>query len=315
MKDFKSVKKDFKSLFKDSRDALFIASGSGIILDVNQACLDMFGFSRVESLGKNVRDFYFRSEKPDILWEELQKNGSIKDFEKALQRKDGKQIYCLVSANIRKNRAGDILAIQGIIHDITGRKEVEDMLQKERNFISAILETTGALVVILDVDGRFLRLNHSFEKTTDYSIQDLIGEPFGKIITGPEELKSFKSIFNQVNSGNSPREFKCKIKTSSGKERLVVWSITALSQNDSVPEYIIISGIDITQLQQALNEVKTLSGLLPICARCKKVRDDSGYWSQIEEYIKEHSEADFSHGICPDCSRELYPDVFNRKKK
>ncbi len=57
----------------------------------------------------------------------------------------------------------------------------------------------------------------------------------------------------------------------------------------------------IAQLRQAISEVKTLSGLLPICATCKNVRDDEGYWTQIETYIRDHSEADFSHGICPDC--------------
>jgi len=64
-----------------------------------------------------------------------------------------------------------------------------------------------------------------------------------------------------------------------------------------------------SQLQQSLAEVKTLKGLLPICASCKKVRDDHGFWSQIESYISRHSDAQFTHGICPDCSKRLYPDV------
>lgn len=63
------------------------------------------------------------------------------------------------------------------------------------------------------------------------------------------------------------------------------------------------------ELQQALFDVKRLSGLLPICANCKKVRDDKGYWKQIEEYISEHSDADFSHGICPECLVKLYPGI------
>ncbi|MBI5248725.1 MAG: response regulator [Desulfomonile tiedjei] len=64
----------------------------------------------------------------------------------------------------------------------------------------------------------------------------------------------------------------------------------------------------ITELQQALVEVKKLSGLLPICASCKRIRDDKGYWRQIEAYIRDHSEADFSHGICPKCVKEFYPE-------
>ncbi len=61
------------------------------------------------------------------------------------------------------------------------------------------------------------------------------------------------------------------------------------------------------ELQNALTEVKLLSGLLPICASCKKIRDDKGYWNQIESYIQQHSEAEFSHSICPDCIKTLYP--------
>lgn len=61
-------------------------------------------------------------------------------------------------------------------------------------------------------------------------------------------------------------------------------------------------------LEAALAKVKLLSGLLPICAACKKIRDDEGYWQQVEVYIKEHSEAEFSHGICPDCLERLYPE-------
>lgn len=64
----------------------------------------------------------------------------------------------------------------------------------------------------------------------------------------------------------------------------------------------------IVELKDALRKVKTLSGLLPICASCKKIRDDNGYWNQIESYIKTHSEADFSHSICPDCAKRIYPD-------
>ncbi len=67
--------------------------------------------------------------------------------------------------------------------------------------------------------------------------------------------------------------------------------------------------------REALDEVKILSGLLPICASCKKIRDDKGYWNQIETYIRDHSEAAFSHSICPECAKKLYPDLLNEEKQ
>jgi len=66
----------------------------------------------------------------------------------------------------------------------------------------------------------------------------------------------------------------------------------------------------ITHLQEALAKIKTLSGFLPICASCKMIRDDQGYWNEIEAYIRDHSEADFSHSICPDCAKKLYPELY-----
>ncbi len=66
----------------------------------------------------------------------------------------------------------------------------------------------------------------------------------------------------------------------------------------------------IDDLQEALANVKMLSGFIPICASCKKIRDDKGYWNEVESYIREHSEAKFSHGICPQCAKKLYPEVF-----
>ena len=67
-------------------------------------------------------------------------------------------------------------------------------------------------------------------------------------------------------------------------------------------------------MQEALDKVKQLSGLLPICASCKKIRETKGSWVQIEHYIHEHSEAEFSHGVCPDCMQRLYGDEINKFK-
>jgi len=66
------------------------------------------------------------------------------------------------------------------------------------------------------------------------------------------------------------------------------------------------------ELKDSIETIKTLRGLIPICASCKKIRDDKGYWNQIETYIQKHSEAEFSHGICPECARKLYPELYKK---
>lgn len=71
----------------------------------------------------------------------------------------------------------------------------------------------------------------------------------------------------------------------------------------------------ILQLQQAMANIKTLRGLLPICSHCKKIRDDTGYWHTVETYVRQHSDADFSHGICPQCLGKLYPEYSPEQSK
>ncbi len=86
---------------------------------------------------------------------------------------------------------------------------------------------------------------------------------------------------------------------SEGQQREMASRLAALSQGQEAL---------IADLRKALGSIKTLKGMLPICASCKKVRDDEGYWRQIEAYLTEHSEAEFTHGICPECYRKLYPE-------
>ena len=104
-----------------------------------------------------------------------------------------------------------------------------------------------------------------------------------------------------------------RLLSKDGSEKIVAWS--------NISEYFPIPGwkswrvgVDITDLKTSLAQVKVLSGLLPICAQCKKIRDDNGYWEQIEKFIRDNSEADFSHSICPECVKMLYPG-FGQKKK
>jgi len=69
------------------------------------------------------------------------------------------------------------------------------------------------------------------------------------------------------------------------------------------------------KLKAALSEIRQLKGIIPICASCKMIRDDQGYWHQVEVYVQEHTDADFSHGLCPECSKKIYPDHYKEKKK
>jgi len=95
----------------------------------------------------------------------------------------------------------------------------------------------------------------------------------------------------------------------------VVWAVSFTMLNGNRLEAELVKSQSelsrtVDELQQALREVSTLSGLLPICSSCRRVRDDEGYWNQLEVYLRQHTDLQLSHGLCPECAHRLYPDVF-----
>ena len=105
--------------------------------------------------------------------------------------------------------------------------------------------------------------------------------------------------------------FACPMRDETGKSigfRGIAHDITERKLAENERERLI------KELKEALAKVKRLSGLLPICSYCKKIRDDKGYWNQIEGYLKDHSGAEFSHSICPECAKKYYPDYDFYKK-
>ncbi len=130
---------------------------------------------------------------------------------------------------------------------------------------------------------------------SNYGFSNLVGHYFKilsfyliyKAIIETGVKHPYEIIFRELDTANRSLkdEIECRKKSEQEKEKLL------------------------GELKTALSEVKTLRGILPICSFCKQIRDDKGYWNQIESYIQNHSEADFSHGVCPDCMKKHYPDI------
>lgn len=136
----------------------------------------------------------------------------------------------------------------------------------------------------------------------------------------PEDRDRVHSTFiNSIKNG-SPYNLEHRVVLSDGEEKWLqnkgktdyddcgtpICSIGTFQDISDIKKAERIHEQLIDELQNALDEVKTLKGFIPICAKCKKIRDDKGYWNQIESYIEQHSDAQFSHGLCIDCSDELY---------
>jgi hypothetical protein len=138
-----------------------------------------------------------------------------------------------------------------IYREVTERKLTEETLNKERDFISAVVDTAAALVIVLDSQGQIVRFNQACEQTTGYSFDEVRGRYFWNLFLLPEEVEPVKSVFGQLQAGQGSNEYENYWLTKDGSRRLIAWSNTILQDYEGCVEYIVGTGIDITDRKRA----------------------------------------------------------------
>lgn len=180
--------------------------------------------------------------------------------------------------------------------------------------------------VYLDPSFKVIDVNPRFIECFGYMLDEIYGKSIDKLIIPQGLQKEASTLSKQSEKGNVYKDVYRKKKDG----KLVPVSISAapiIIDGIHTGTFVIYKDISaqkkaedereevIVKLKKALEEVKTLSGLIPICSHCKKVRDDNGFWDQVEDYIAKRSDADFSHGICPDCMKKYYPKIYEKLQK
>ncbi|GEM_PF-2839887 len=202
-----------------------------------------------------------------------------------------------------------------------------------------IVETISDMLLIIDRERRIVSYNNAVLKLSAYKHEEIIDKNIDKLFPGKglhllfDRLDAPEAVNNNKNTIDNyvVRQVEDALVTKNSEMIPVNISVSVLHEKDGEKAGYVLVARDITsqkiidnenkkliaELREAMENVKTLKGFIPICAKCKKVRDDQGYWSQIEKYILEHSDALISHGICPECAEELYgnEDWFQQKKE
>ena len=204
---------------------------------------------------------------------------------------------------------------------VSGTYELEK-LHKQIEILEVVLgESTDPIFNILE-DGTYRYVNLAFSSHFDRRPEEVIGRRIYDIFPQDEADKRMTVVRRAFATGETI-VFDVRVPMAREPDRFFITSVRPLKDAAGRIASVVCISKDITErkraeeerervileLKAALAQVRTLSGLLPICASCKKIRDDQGYWTQIESYIREHSEADFSHGVCPECFESLYPEV------
>jgi PAS domain S-box-containing protein len=164
--------------------------------------------------------------------------------------RDGHVVWFHCDARMVRRPDGQPWFIHGVAFDISDLKHTERALQQERNFVSGILDTVGALITVLDQDGRIVRFNRACELTTGYSFEEVQGRCIWDFFMLPEEVARSRSVIAQLGADLLPQDYQSHWVTRHGTSRLIAWSSSMLPGSDATPHYIIATGIDITEREQ-----------------------------------------------------------------
>ena len=204
------------------------------------------------------------------------------------------------------------------------KEEINNALEKLRNsekHYRILMDESMDPTFSFYADGTYRYVNNAFARGVGTTVGEIIGHKIWDVFEKDEADKRF-AIVNKVFTNGKTEEIEVRVPLPSG-DTYYLTTVKPILDDTGVVETVICTSKNITkrklaevalkkehdQLLQALKEIKTLSGLLPICASCKKIRDDKGYWNQIEDFIQQRSDALFSHAICPACAKKLYPDL------
>jgi PAS domain S-box-containing protein len=172
--------------------------------------------------------------------------------------RDGRVIWFHCEAKMIRREDGRPWFIHGVGFDITDLKQTEEALEEERNVVTAILDTVGALVIVLDPSGRIVRFNRACERSTGYSFAQVSGQRVWDLFIPPEETAGFRMNFEKMCAGQLQNDFECQWLARDGSRRLIAWSGTALRGGKATPAIVIATGIDITErkhLEKAILEI------------------------------------------------------------
>ena len=320
----KRSEEQYRLLIENLGEGIGLADLEESIVFFNPAGEEIFGIPSGTHKGRNLKDF-MSPEVFEKIREETEKriSGEKSTYEIEVTRPDEGKRQVLITANPWRDDEGKVLGTFGIFRDITEQKRLEKALQESEVKHRSIIDTSMDGIVSIDDSGTILLFNQAAEEMFGYEAAEVVGKNVNVLMPSPYKENHNTYISDYLTTGikkvmgicaevpgirKDGTTFPIEISLSEmvlGYRRTITSFLRNITQRKKAEEEREKLIVD---LQEALQKIKTLKGLVPICSSCKKIRDDQGYWQQVEVYVRDHSEAEFSHGICPDCMKKLYPE-------
>ena len=311
----------FAAIVETSEDAIISASLDGSILSWNAGAERLYGYKAQEMVGRPLalEGPPGQADKMARVMKALRHGEHFEHYEISQLHKDGHPIEASVTISPVKGKGGAVVGASVIARDITRQKRAEEALRQSEERFRVALESAPVVVFNQDLELRYTWINSPI---LAWAEQDWRGRTDAEIVGGQEGARLTAIKQEVLRSGQGTRaEIAVTFQGETHYFDLVVEPLRdahgtllglTCSSSDITPAKKILLEREnlIAKLQEALEEVKLLSGLLSICASCKRIRNEREKWEPLESYVQSHSEAKFTHGVCPDCLRKLYPDYY-----
>lgn len=324
--DISEAKEHFEMIFNNGPDAALITRlDDGYFVEINEGFEKLTGFTSSELMGKTILDVHVWKNPEDRhkVVAEIKRKGFCNNVEVISLHKNGNQHRGILSAKlINLNGTAHIISV---VRDITDRMRTEEALRQSEEKFRLLVENSHDIIYSLTASGMFIFVSPAWTKLLGHPVSNVVGQSF-QIFVHPDDLSGCMEFLQSViETGKRQEGVEYRVRHADGRWFWHTSSAVPFTDDSGAITgfYGIARDISdrkkkeddlkdlVASLQKALEEIKTLRGIVPICSSCKKIRDDKGYWEQVDAYVTRHTEAQFSHGICPECIKKFYPEYFD----
>ncbi|MGV8056858.1 MAG: PAS domain S-box protein [Smithellaceae bacterium] len=323
-------------------DATFVIDREGKVIAWNRAMEEMTGVYKSDMIGKGNYEYAlpFYGERRRLMadlvllpdedfkrgnYDTVIKQGNVLYAEVYVPKiYKNKGAYLWGTASLLRDAAGNITGAIESLRDITERKQAEESMRELGNRYRTVFENTGTATVIIEGDKTISLANTEFERITGYTRGEIEGKKKWTEFVVKEDVERMAQQHNlrRIDEDAAQKKYEFRLVDKDGQIKNIYLNIDVIpgTKQKSVASFLDITERKrreeerehlISKLQSTIEEVKTLRGIVPICSYCKRIRDDKGYWEQVESYVSKNSEAEFSHSICPVCVKKHYPKHCN----
>lgn len=308
---------NFRTFLDTIDDVVLIMDPDGRIVYASASAIAKTSYSRDELLRMHLLDLIpeWSHAEARNLYLDILAGSPMRTCRIPIKRKDGSLLPCETHAWNGKWNGNS--CVFGSSRDLSAEQELQ------RRFESFFRYNPAIMSIVDHEDKTFVDVNNAFQEILGYTAGEVVGKTTPQVGLNTD-LMIRDSIDQTIDAKGGISNLEIQLTAKGGNTFNGLMSCVVIETLHR--KLILTTIIDITarkkaeaerektiaELKLAMDQIKTLKGFIPICSCCKKIRDDKGYWEQVEAYITKHSDAQFTHGICPECRRKFYPDAPER---